>query len=323
VALGPFRSGRAALESARGTDLTPTRLIYFEEATEEQDVATIRPVEHRNSYAPVYSAVAGLERNTLNFKGRMTYEDFPWWGNLFFKAILTPTGAGPYVYTFLPTLTSDDHKTATIQLGYADTIAAAAAWKYNGCFGQTLNLHFEKNEDSAVLFDATLLVQKPATSITAFTGSLSDRTTTPMSTANTIVYIDAGTIGSTADPQVVSLDWTLNVDPVRFETLDGTAAANAIYRPNFVTWSATITRRYDAITERSAYVAKTIRKVRVATTTGASAIAWLDLYGAYTSRRTSEVEGIAVEELTLEPVYNATATADHILTVTNTIAALT
>ena len=322
MAVGPFRSGRAALESARGTDLTPTRIIYFEEATETQEVSTIRPFEHRNSYAPVYSATAGMERNALNFKGRLTYTDAIWWGNLFFKALASGTGGGAdKTWTFLPTLTSDDHKTATIQLGYADTIGTAAGWKYNGCFGQTLNLHFEKTEDAAVTFDGTLLVQKPASSLTAFTGSLSDRATVAISNSNVQAYIDATTIGTTADPKVLSVDWTLNIDPVRLETLDGTTAAQAVLRPNFVTWTATIRRQYDAITERSAYVAKTIRKVRVKATGpalgGSNYGLTLDLYGAYTGRTTSELDGIAIEELTLENVYDTGSTSDHSLVVVN------
>jgi hypothetical protein len=38
MALRVFQSARAALESTRGTGLTPTRLVYFEEGGFKQDV---------------------------------------------------------------------------------------------------------------------------------------------------------------------------------------------------------------------------------------------------------------------------------------------
>jgi hypothetical protein len=323
LALEVFYSGRAALETVRGTSLTPTRIIYFEQATETQDVATIRPQEHRASYSPVYSASAGPEHSRLNFQGRLTYDDAPWWLNLFMAPKLTPTGAGPYVYTFLPNPTADDVKTATIELAYADTIGTAPGFRYNGCFGSKLNLKFAKNADGAVTYNADLFVQKPATAITAFTGSLSDRTgLTPMSANNTTVYIDTSTIGTTADPLVTEVDWSVDLGPVPFYTLDGTVAANAIYRPNYRTWSAKITRQYNSATATTAYKAQTTEKIRVKATTGASAIFQLDLYGTYTERRTGSVDGIITEELTLEPIWDATSTSDHNAVVTNSVASI-
>src|SRR5262245_61234971 len=124
MALEVFTSARAALETTRGTDLTPTRLIYGESFVHEQTVETIRPTEKRNSYEPVFSASAGPERNTLQINGRVSYDDLIWYGNLFFKAVASGTGAGAdKTWNFSPTNTSDDVKTATVQLGYSDTIA--------------------------------------------------------------------------------------------------------------------------------------------------------------------------------------------------------
>lgn len=315
MALNVFKSARAALESVRGTDLTPTRLIYAEEFIHEQEVATIRPAELRNSYNGFYSAAAGPERGRLTMRGRLTYDDAPWFGSTFFKGGVSPTGGGdPYTWTFTPTATSDDLKTVTMQLGYSDSIGASAPGvTLNYLIGDTLNFHWEKNDDGAITFDASFLAPKAATQITAFTGSLSDRTTTFASCNNTTVYSDpgAGTIGATADGYIISVDWTLNLGPVPFYTLDGTTAAKAVYRPSHRTWTAQITRQFYNDTHWDDYVDKTVQKIRIKTSSGATRVIQLDLYGVYTAREWSDVDGIVTEVLTLEPVYDTTATADH------------
>lgn len=327
--LSVFTSARAALESARGTDLTPTRLIYGEEFVHGQEIQTIRPSEKRASYNPVYSSTPGPERNTLRITGRMSYDDMIWYGNLFFKAVASGSGAGgDKTWTFLPTANADDVKTATVQLGDAVAIGATTPGvKLNYVFGQTLNLHWEKNDDGALTFAADFLAAKAASQITAFTGTLSDRTVIPASCNNTTVYIDTTTIGNTADTNVIAVDFNLDLGPVPLYTLDGTTAAKDIYRPDWRRWSATITRQYSNDTEWDKYVDKTIRKVRIKTlgaVLGASNYEIrLDLYGSYTNREWSEVDGIITEVLTLEQLYDATATADHILTVVNATAAIT
>lgn len=320
MALRVFTSARAALETARGTTTTPTRLIYGEEFVHEQEVQTVRPEELRNSYAGFFTAAAGREVNRIRVRGRMSYTDAHWYGQCFFKGGVTATGgADPYTWTYLPALTSDDLKTLEFQLGYSDTIGASAPGvKLNYCLGETLNLHWEKGDDNALTFDASWLSATAATQITAFTGTLSDRTTLAASTANTTVYSDpGGTIGATADSYIIAVDWTLNLGPVALYTLDGTNAAKAIYRPQHRTWTATITRQYADDTHWDDYIDKTVQKIRVKTSTGATRNIQLDVYGVYTARRWSEVDGIITEEMTLDPIYDATSTSDHSLVVIN------
>jgi hypothetical protein len=164
--------------------------------------------------------------------------------------------------------------------------------------------------------EATFLAATAATQITAFTGSLSDRVVTYASTNNTTVYSDpGGTIGATADSYIIAVDWTLSLNPVPLYTLDATTAAKAIYRPQHRTWTATVTRQFFNDTHWDDYVDKTVQKIRVKTSSGATRNIQLDLYGVYTARSWSEVDGIITEELTLEPVYDTTSTSDHNLVV--------
>ncbi|HUT76062.1 MAG TPA: hypothetical protein VM285_00135 [Polyangia bacterium] len=327
MALKVFTSARAALETtARGTTTTPTRIIYAEEFTHEQEVATIRPAELRNSYSGYFSASPGPETNRLRMSGRLSYDDAAWFGLLFVTGGVTATGGGdPYTWAFLPTLDADDLESAEIQLGYADTIATIPGVKLNYCVGDTLNLHFEKNDDGAVTFDAGFIAPLAATQITAFTGTLSDRSVTLASTNNTTTYSDpgAGTMGATEDPLIIAVDWTLNNGFVPFFTLDGTTAAHAVYRPNHRVWTASITRQFGSDAPWDDFIDKTVQKIRVKTTSAAGRVITLDLYGVFTARSWSEVDGIITEELTLEPIYNVSTTSDFSLTVINGIAAIT
>lgn len=328
MALDVFTSGRAALESTRGTDLTPTRLIYAESFQHEHTVQTIRPVEHRNSYEPVYSSAAGPERSAVTMTGRVTYDDLIWHANMFYKAVSSGTGGGAdKTWTFTPTNTSDDVKTHTLQLGYSDTIATAPGIKLNYGMGDEFNIHYEKNDDGAATFSAKYLYAKALAQITAFTGALSDRTVTPASCNNTVVKIDTTTIGTTTDTAVVSADFTLNLGPVPFYALDGTTAAQAVYRPTWRTWKLVVTRQYNAATELSAFQAKTTRKIRILTTGpslgGSNYSITQDCYGVWTEREWADVDGIITEQLTLEPVFDTSTSTSTSLVVVNASASIT
>src|SRR5207247_2498620 len=92
VPLTVFTSARAALEVTRGTNLTPTRLIYGEGFELKHDVATIRPEELRASYEGFFQATAGPERSAVTMTGRVSYDDLIWHANMFYKAVASGTG---------------------------------------------------------------------------------------------------------------------------------------------------------------------------------------------------------------------------------------
>jgi len=324
VPLSVFTSGRAALEATRGTAITPTRIIYAESFELEHNVATIRADEHRASYEPVYSAAAGPELSRVTMTGRVTFEDIIWHANHFYKALAAASSGAPpsAVWLFTPTNTSDDVKTHCLQLGDTSAIGTSPGVSLAYGMGDELNIHYEKNDDGAATFSAKYLYAKAMTQITAFTGALSDRVTVPVSCNNTVVKIDTTTIGTTADNAVTAVDFTLNLGPVPFYALDGTIAAQAVYRPDYRRWKCEITRQYSNATELTAYVAKTVRKVRVLTTASTN-ILQQDMYGVWTDRKYAEVDGIVTEVLTLEPVFDTATSTSTSMTVTGTVATIT
>jgi hypothetical protein len=328
MALRVFTAARGGLETVRGTPVTPTRIMYAEEWAHEQGKTIIRSPELRNSYFPVFSASQGPESNTVTASGRLSYDDLIDWANMHIKAVAAGTGAGAdKTWTFTPAAAVDDLKSKTLQLGYADTIALAPAVSLPGLLGNELQLTFSKEDDAAVRFRSQLVTASAATQITAFTGSLTDRTVTTASAINTLVYADAATIGTTADANFRTVEWTLNNGLVNLFTLNNSSSATATLRPNHRTWTATLTRYFANDSEWDAYMSAAIRKIRVRTvgpTLGASNYKIdLDLYGVYTARTIVEVDGIKMEQLTLEPVYDTTAATDFGLVVVNATAAIT
>jgi len=184
-----FTSARAALEVTRGTAIVPTRLIYAETFNPTYTVNTIRPEEARASYEGFFQAAAGPELTTVEMAGRASYDDLIWHANQFYVALAAGVlTLGAQVWAFPPANTTDNVKTHNLQLGDSAAISAATpgiALSYG--MGDTLNLHYEKNADGALTFNAKYLYAKPLTQITAFTGALSDRVTVPVSCNNTVV----------------------------------------------------------------------------------------------------------------------------------------
>jgi hypothetical protein len=326
LALHIFTSARAILEATRGAGGTPTRLLYFDQGSIQQDVKTIRPQQLRNSYFGFYSAAAGTETNTITMSGILSYQDAVWLGNTHIKAIASGTGAGAdKVYSFVPSSATDDIKSALIQFGYSDGIGAgqpAASVAY--CLGDELTLKWDKSGDGLVTFDSKMVTPKALTQITAFTGALSNRTVSLASCNTTQVYVDPTTIGTTADNYWLDATWTLTNGYHNLYTLNNTTAAQDTLRPNARTWKLEGTRYYGgtvADAEWDAYISKAVRKIRIKTvgpTLGSSTfILQLDLYGVYTSMQNAEVDGLGVQNFTMEPVYDTTATTDFALNVTS------
>lgn len=329
MAVKTLLSARAALEAARGTGLTPTRLLYFEEGSHEQKVATIRPKELRASFVESFRSYAGIERNGFTFSGDCTFDDLIWWANVHLKAVASGTGAGAdKTWAFLPTHTSDDIKSATLQFGYTDNIGATRpAWEVQGVLGEDLTLTWKKGE--TLKFASKLMSAEAATQLSAFTGALSDRATVSALGTGTQTFIDTATIGSTADADVMDVEFNLVNGWKYLDTLNGTAVATELLRTDPKAWKLTLTRYYRNDTELDAMIAKTVRKIRVQTTgpsLGGSAYRIrLDCYGVYDgdAYEKSEVDGIGVEKFVLVPQYDTTATTDVSLEVVTATAAIT
>lgn len=324
-----FTHARADLEATRGAGGTPDTKVIFDEGVHEQTVNTIYPSRLSGSYEDHYDAAAGTETNAFQFNGLVDFNQMAFWGNLFFKALASGTGAGAdKTWAFLPTQTTDDLKSAVIQYGLTETLSATqGGWQVPYCVGEQLVLSYSKAPDSpGIRFQSRLRSPKVATEIAAYTGTAPEPTLQLASHIGTQVTIDAATLGSTADNNVTAIEFTLNNNWVDLFTFNNTASAQDTFRPNARAWSATITRYWANDTELDAYKAKTLRKVRIRTTGavlgGSNYRMDLELYGVYTGRTWVDADGLKMEQLTLQPRYDATAATSLNLNLVNSLTAV-
>jgi len=336
LSLKIFKSGRAGLDTARTTsDTAMVSALEFDEGFHQQEVQTLRPLTLRGSYNGYLSAAAGTETNTLEMSGALGYDMAIWLANTHIKAVPSGVkGVGvDYLWTFLPTATSDDIKSASIQFGYSDGLAATQpAVHLKNCLGDELSFKWDKTGDGLVTYTSKMVTPNAAVQLTAFTGAATAIGSTNIASANTTaITIDTTTIGSTADVYWTDLTWTLSNGFKNLYTLNNSTSATATFRPGARNWKLEGSRYYgptaSAVTEWNAYIAKTVRKVRIKSVgpvVGSSTYTIeLDLYGVYTAMEWTENDDLGFQKFTLEPVYNATATADFILKVTSAITAIT
>lgn len=337
MALKIFKSGRAGLDASRTAAATAmTRALFFDTAFAQQDVQTIRPVTLRSSYHGHLTASAGTETNTFEMSGGLTYDHAIWLANTHIKAVAAGVkGVGiDYLWTFLPTATSDDIKSASIQFGYSDDISATApAVHLKNCLGDELEIGWDKSGDGMVTYSSKMVTPNAAVQLAAFTGA-ADSTGAGhiFASANTTsVTVDAATIGTTADLYWQDLKWTLSNGFANLYTLNALTSATATFRPGPLNWKLEGSRYYgpaaSAVTEWNAYIAKTPRKVRIRSigpVIGSSTY-WinLDLYGVYTGMQWDEKDDLGFQTFTLEPIYDATATSSFIFTVTSGLTTIT
>lgn len=316
-----FTSLRAALESTRGTGVNPTRILEQTDFSHSPDVSTIRPMERRGSFFGFYRAAAGREQHELEFGSNLTYNQAAWLGNIFIKGVTTGTGAGAdKTYAFVPASATDDLKTATLEWGYDTALSGTQpGFRMTYAVGDELTITFDKAAPEGVTFSANMHSPKAVTQIASFGGSPTALASTAVTPVQVQVYLDAATIGTTADNYVTSAEWTLTNEWTDLDTLNATTAAQDTFRVGARAWTLNLTRYKINDTELDIYNSKAVRKVRVRAT-GPSLGSTnykidLDLYGVYTGYDNVSVDGLAMETLTLEPVYDTTATTDFSMTV--------
>ena len=328
MSLKTLTSARTAIEPSRGSVTTCTRLLYAADMSWNQTIGTITPAELRNTYYPGFRSYPGLENAAFTFSGDVVYDDMAFWMSMAVKGGVTGTGAADgKTWAFTPTAASDDLKSFTLEASWVDNLAVYGN-RWPGVMVDEFGLKWEK--DKAVAWNAKCTTFKPAVAITAYTGgALSDRTSVTALGTTAVVTIDAagGTIGTTPDSSVVSAEFTLKNQLVELNTLDGTAVGQALYRPKPRDVQLKLTRYLSSIAELTAYIGKTERKIRVKTTgpainAGFYSLA-LDFYGIPTDHKWADVNGLIVEEVTYDPIYDSGPGTDFLFSLVNSIASIT
>lgn len=328
-------SARAGLESTRGTPVTPTRLLYHQEAERQQDVGLIMPSEAWANFTPFRRAYAGLERSGFGFKGDATFEQMILWLNVSVDAeasgsVIDTSG---YEWSFLPVHTSDALKSATVEFGFTDLLSTVG-WRLPGCIGNRLKVTWTKpveGGETGVMYEVELMSAYGATQITAFTGSLSDVAMTSAIGNGTRTYLNGtgSAFGTTADTRINQATFEVDNGYVYRDGFDGTPNAIEIVRTKPRMSSLTFQRYFNDKTELDAFIAKTTRRLRilnegavVGAVTAKNTLR-LDYAGVAKVHDQANSDGLIYANIGLEPLNDSSILSDFKWYVLNTSASIT
>lgn len=343
-----LNTARAALGATVGAATTPTRLLYIPaegiDLTGIQQFATIEDRPGWNKRDQLRALYNGIEDNTVVLTNvPASFEDFGYYlcsvpgmeSDSTGEAANTPTTTDTSAYTrnFLPDQTAVGEASAAngydmhLQVGPTD-LTSTVNWSIPGLRCTDLTVNFKKRAsgtDTGVTFSGTWQTAKTATQITSLTGSLSDRAQT-LPTGNVVkTYVDTTTLGSTADPNITEATFHVANQPAFHDGLDNTATHTSMHFPNPQMSDLTLVRKFSDTTELAAYLARTVRKVRiiaegavVGAATAKNTIQ-LDFYGAIASHSHTWVDGLLYASIVLSGVYDSTNTAAWKFTTINAV----
>ncbi len=323
--LGALQKAQAALEVTRGTALAATRIVYLDRgAWFEQLVGREFPQEDRNSFIDNYRQLTVSQMVKLAAIARDTFDDLPWWGQLFWKGGVTGvlSNTSVYTYTFQPTVASDDLKTATLEIGN-DT----QAYQIPYCLGDKLEVSWVNGKGASLAVE--LLGQQLIPQ--AFTGALSDRVIEDVVGTTAKVWIDnsGGTIGTTQALNVLGGKLTWQNAWSQITHLRGNLYPDDAQR-DVRHVDIELDVHFNNTTEFAQLIAGGERLIRVqftGTTIAASSPSTVksqtfDFYGFYLSAPFAVQGPVRVVKLVGQSVYDATATFDWKVAIANQLVSL-
>lgn len=340
---------RAALGASEGATTTPTRLLYpgLPENVDLSGIQQFTTIEDRVAWAKrdqVRALYNGVEDNTVALSNvPASFEDLGFYLSTIpgiisgaGSAAGTPTTTDTSAYTrvFLPSQTVTAYGATGgydmhLQVGEADLISTVG-WSIPGlrCTDFTLNMKKRASgTDTGLTFSGTWQTPKTATQITAFTGSLSDRTQT-LPTGNVgKTWLDTTTSGSTADPAITEATFHVGNPPSWHDGLDATSLHTSMHFAQPMSSDLTITRKFGDTTELATYLARTTRKFRFkaegALIGAVSALntIQLDFIGQIVTHQRTWVDGILYATINLMGIYDATLLASYKFTTISTVSA--
>lgn len=190
-------------ETTWGTSVAPTAILNGIQTVSLNPLTETRGYESLQGNAPNYDVGVVTTGAEGSIESLTLYEDLPYWLDSLIETV-TPTGAGPYTYSYLPPLNSCPTRTSyTLVYGDDDN-----AYGMEGSVVNSLTLGFTSGEE--VTADLELIGE--AIEVDALE-TLSTRSTTIAVSAEASVYIDdwGTSFGVTAIPcTVFSAELELN-----------------------------------------------------------------------------------------------------------------
>lgn len=249
-----FEIAQAGLETVPGTAVAATRKWYalFAPFTYERELqwATNTTGTRYSRRVPSYRRPS----HGLTATEDLSFEDAPWVFQMLFKGGVTGvTDAGTppaYTYTFIPTASAFDLKTATVEYG-----TPGLPYKANQVAMQSATIRMTPDDQASWQADYEMIARKPTQA--AITAAIPERVRELIKAPGTKVYIDAGggTIGTTqllARFIGASITINNNINFKAFSEDEDDYAANKIGIGDF-TVDAQVTLEFDTDAEYADY----------------------------------------------------------------------
>lgn len=332
----PFEYLAMALESTRGTAVTPPTHYLPLVGTIKPIREKYRPAESRGTLAEWYRSKTVRTNAEWEGEGGADPNYAPLLFNLFSKANSTPTtptsGILTRLWTFTPTMTSDDLKSATMYWGDPNVQIFQSAY----CMGDELTVSADASGTDAVTWAANGVGKFPArvASPTLPAQSIGDLL---MPGAMQLWMDTSSAIGTTeVTGRFISTDWTIPTGNVYKYYAGGPAGGLGFTKtgraPRHAEATITVELNTDSIAAGKEYLtweADTVAKMRIrlnggAIETVAGPITYysyiqLDIYGALDALEWGDVEGAnRTMTFTVQSEYDSTLGADWSLSAQNT-----
>lgn len=322
---------QAGIEATPGTGVAATRKVYAQMSSTYD-----RPLANFQDTTGTFSARRRVMygRPNVGFSGTdiCTYEDLAWWFQLLLKGGVTGSeGSGapkPYTYAFVPSLSTDDLKSLTLEFGEPNN-----AYKSTQVMANSFTIRGDSDSDDEPGWMLDVEMMGRDWSSSSYTGSITDRTTEVIITRGTKVYVDepGGTIGTTQmTGRIISFSLTGNINRhMKAFMEDELAYAANKYGRGERTFDAQIVMEFDSDTEFAKYrsttpVQRLIRIEREGTTISGAVKkkATIDLAGYYSSFAEGDREGNMIATFGVSGYFDQTLGYDCSATVVNALATL-
>ena len=318
----PLRSLQIGYETTRGVGNAATAVMPALSVDLNPRYEQSKREEQRGSFIKLYRAPIITKHHVeVGIELTPTFEEFCWWAGLALKGLTSPssteyTSVKRWIYS--PTAASDDLKTASIEV-----VTDTQNYTIPFCVVNRLQFGWEAGGPATMQVD--LLGQRLTSA--SKTAALTAITSEEINPANTLAYIDASTIGSTAVTNVVAYSFTVDNGFMPLFSANGTNYPSNFYRGERRSMRTEMTVDFTATTEQAALTAGTIRKIRTkisgteiaASSPSTNRSLTVDWYGYHEEAPFSTSDGKTQQRFTSESFYDATATYDWSVTVDNAV----
>ncbi len=323
VQIYDLQTVQLGVESAAGTLVAATHVVDFESAKFTIKPSIIR-THQSGSLATNHHTDIGLLDYEVEIVTLGTYDRIACMLP-FFLSGATTTGTGgsaDKTWTFTPSNTTDNLKTASIEIAGVDTWPTE--YKLAGCKGKSFEIDI--NSDAPWKITWTFTGQKLTTA--THTGSLTAASSlVGIRGFTTKVYIDDTTVHTTQPGTLLTAKLKVDLATSPRHYLGSTTGeAGAVIQTGRRKVTLDLVGEWQASAEYTAWLAGTKRKISLdsvgASLGGSNYEARFDVYCDWDTWTLGNSGGAFTQEMSGIGIYDASATADILATIVNSIAAI-